>query len=763
LTAARDFQHPPVPVSRGPAPSSLAPWATIIATVSDAILIADDARRVVTFNAAAERMFGCAGADALGRSLEDFLPGVAGDAAPAAAGGARVVSARRPDGTTFDVEAFLSHTVADARTFHTAVLHDAAARRRDVEAHARLAALIASSDDAIVAKDLNGIVTDWNRGAEEIFGYTAAEMVGQSITRILPPERLPEEHHILATLRRGDRIDHFETERVRKDGRRITVSISVSPIRDGSGRVIGAAKIARDVTARTYADEAQARLAALVQSSDDAIVGKDLNGVITDWNGAAERIFGYTRDEVLGRSITILLPPERLAEEAHILATLRRGDRIDHFDTVRIRKDGTPVQVSISVSPIKDSRGRLIGAAKIARDVTARKQLEEEREQLLANERAARAEAEAANRAKDEFLSMVSHELRTPLAAMLGWVGVLRQGKLPAERVARALETIERNGRLQSELIDDLLDMSRIITGRLRLVMEPTRLQPVVQAALDAVRPDALAGGVELDVVLDPGARVVGDALRLQQVASNLLGNAVKFTPRGGRVEVRLESRDGDVRLVVRDTGRGIPAEFLPHVFEPFRQADDVKSRKKGGLGLGLAIVRHLVEQHGGRVEVASPGPDLGATFTVVLPVAPPRQPSPDDGGLPRLDGLRVLVVEDDDDAREGLRAVLEDRGALVTMATSTADARRHLHAFDLDVLVSDIRLPGEDAYELVQELQATERLRRVPAVAVTAYEAEGPERTRAAGFDAHFGKPVDLDALVGAIAALTSRQDDSP
>jgi PAS domain S-box-containing protein len=501
-------------------------------------------------------------------------------------------------------------------------------------------------------------------------------------------------------------------------------------------------------------------LAAIVDSADDAIVSKDLNATIMSWNAAAERIFGYTAEEAIGRPIIMLLPPERRHEEDTILATLRRGERIAHFETVRVRKDGRRISVSISVSPIRDSTGTIVGAAKIARDVTHQKEIEAERERLLASESAARAEAEAASRAKDEFLSVVSHELRTPLAAMLGWISVLRQGRLSPERMARALETIERSGRAQAALIDDLLDVSRIISGRLRLTMRPTHLAAVLHAAVESVRPDAVAAGVALTVTSDADVLVGGDDTRLQQVLANVLGNAIKFTPEGGRADVRLERVGEEARVTVRDTGCGISPAFLPHVFDPFRQGDDVISRKTRGLGLGLAIVQELVHRHGGTVAVDSAGEGLGTTVTVTLPALPLAAGVEHEADGARLDGVRILVVDDDRDTRAALRAVLEDRGALVLLATSASEARRHMAAVRPDVLVTDIRLPGEDGYALLRALRGDPSTPGLPAVAITAYEAdETSERALAAGFHAHFGKPFDPDALIGTIAALAGQK----
>ena len=548
------------------------------------------------------------------------------------------------------------------------------------------------------------------------------------------------------------------------DGQVRRLASSVVIVRDAGGRPLRAIGTAVDITRRERPEEAQARLAAIVEGSDDAIIGKSLDGIVTSWNQGAERIFGYTAEEMVGSPLSRLVPPDRPDEVPSILAAIRRGERVEHFDTERVRKDGQRIQVSLSISPIRDATGDVIGASKIARDVTDRKRAEEERERLLAEAKQARAEAEAASRAKDQLLSIVSHELRTPLASMLGWVRVLRQGKVSPERAARALQSIERSGRIQAELIDDLLDVSRIVTGRLRLNLTPVDLRAVAQAALDAIRPDAVGNDVRLEASLEAGGTVLGDAIRLQQIVSNLLSNAVKFTPAGGCVELRVERTDREARIVVRDTGRGITPELLPQIFEPFRQGDDVKTRKTGGLGLGLAIVRSLVQQHGGTVKPESAGEGTGSTFTVTLPLmdATIIEPADREDGLPalpvpRLDGLRVLIVDDELEACEPLGVLLEERGAKVTMVASVPDARAALDNWEPDVLVSDIRMPGEDGYALVRELRATGRLRAVPAVAITGYHQEG-DRVAAAGFHACFRKPVEPDGLVTLLASLAGR-----
>ncbi|MCA1643726.1 MAG: response regulator [Acidobacteria bacterium] len=401
-------------------------------------------------------------------------------------------------------------------------------------------------------------------------------------------------------------------------------------------------------------------------------------------------------------------------------------------------------------------------AAALKLEVAERKQAEEERARMLVREQAARADAELANRTKDEFLATLSHELRTPLTAILGWSRLLRTSKFEGEQLARALETIERNARSQSQLIDDLLDVSRIITGKLRIDAQPIELVPIVEAAIDSIRPAAEAKSIRFEVALDPAAgRVSGDADRMQQVVWNLFSNAVKFTPEGGRVAVRLERTGSHTRISVADTGAGIDAKFLPYIFDRFRQADGSTTRKHGGLGLGLAIVRHLVELHGGEVSVRSEGAERGSTFQVVLPLLEggangSSSTSSDAAPTPAevegtaaavaspLGGLCVLVVDDEADTRDWIAAVLRRNGAAVRSCASAAEALRLLEAWEPDALVSDIGMPREDGYSLIKKVRKSGAGSRVPAVALTAYASgEDRERALAAGFQEHLVKPV--------------------
>jgi PAS domain S-box-containing protein len=522
---------------------------------------------------------------------------------------------------------------------------------------------------------------------------------------------------------------------------------------------------------KAEADELRGRLAAIVASSDDAIVSKTLDGVIVTWNQGAERIFGYEADEVVGKPITILIPPDHLDEEPMILERLRRGDRIDHYQTIRRRKDGTLINVSLSVSPVRNAAGEIIGASKIARDITESRRMQNEREEALQAERVARAEAERLSGLKDEFLATLSHELRTPLNAVLGWSALMRQLPVDSPDHIRGLETIERNARAQAQIIGDLLDMSRIISGKVQIDVQPVDLTESISAALEAVRPSADAKKLRLRTTLGGKAsRIRGDPNRLQQIFWNLLSNAVKFTPSGGHVDVVMERVSSHVEVSVEDSGIGIKPEFLPFVFDRFRQGDPSTTRRHSGLGIGLSIVKQLVELHGGTVRVKSPGEHLGATFIVRLPVSVIH----DDGGrrrarvsfgdvdvasvaLPSLAGVTALVVDDEADARELVSRLVEDRGGRAVPAESANEALEAIAKGSIDILVSDIGMPDVDGYQLVRQVRALESpARNLMAIALTAY-ARTDDRQRAllAGYQMHLAKPIDPRELIAGIASL--------
>lgn len=647
------------------------------------------------------------------------------------------------------------------------------------EVAARLAAIVESSDDAIVSKTLDGVITSWNHAAERMFGYAPAEAIGRNITLIIPPDRLEEETRVLASIRAGRRVEHFETIRVTKDGRQVAVSLTVSPVKDSSGRIIGASKVARDVSERRRGEIAQARLAAIIESSEDAIISKTLDGVITSWNGAAERVFGWTAAEAIGQHITLIIPEEYREEERGVLARLRRGDRIDHFETVRQRKDGQLLDVSITVSPIRDGRGTIVGASKVARDISAQRILEQARQALLEREQAARTEAEDLNRSKDQFLATLSHELRTPLNAIYGWARMLEGGGLDPAAMRNATQAILRNSTIQVQLIEDLFDVSRVITGNMRLDVRPMNVFAPLEAALDTVRPAAAAKGIRLDTALDPRATpIMGDPGRIQQVVWNLLVNAVKFTPKGGRVELRLRRVNSHIQIMVSDTGEGIAPDQVAHLFERFRQADTGPTRRHTGLGIGLSLVKHLVELHGGTVSGMSAGLGQGSTFTVQLPVSvvqvqPPSRPRPEprsaedpDIGSVKPVSLRdvhVLVVDDDEESRELASLVLTNAGAETRTAPSAREAMALLEEWPPDVLVSDLEMPEEDGFSLLRRARRASLLRnrKLPALALTAYgRSEDRVRVLAAGFNLHLAKPADPTELVLAVASLVGRTE---
>jgi PAS domain S-box-containing protein len=898
-----------------------------------------------------------------------------------------------------------------------------------------LSAIIESAEDAIVSKTLDGIITSWNKGAEHIFGYTADEVIGKPVNILIPPDHSNEEPAILARLRRGERIEHYETVRVRKDGTLVAISLTVSPIRGPEGQIIGASKIARDITEKKRTEEALRRreeeLTDFIENSTVGLHWVGADGSILWANQAELDLLGYTREEYIGRHIAEFHADEPVIGD--ILHRLMNREALHDYEARLRCKDGSTRHVLIN-SNVMWEGDTFIHTRCFTRDITERKraevELHESRRQLevlLASEQAARAEAERqrdftrrvledaplaigvmegadhrfvianrqtceltglseeqflgrphrevvpdadtvvgpildrvyttglsetdeidvdlpkgrrqllvtwtalpgrdggprsvlylslditerkrveaalresewqlrtmadavpqlvwmagpdghifwynqrwydytgttpaemegwgwesvhdpemlprvaerwrasletgepfemefplkgadgvfrwfltrvnplrdsqgrivqwfgtntdvdeqrrtahqlreANRLKDEFLATVSHELRTPLTAVLGWAHLLRGGQLDEKSARGALETIERNARAQSQLIDDLLDVSRIITGKLRLDVRQVDPSSFIESAIEALRPAAEAKDIRIQKVMDTGLlSVAGDPARLQQVVWNLLSNALKFTPKGGRVQVRLERINSHIEIAVSDTGVGIKPEFLPHVFERFRQADQTTTRHHGGLGLGLAIVRHLVELHGGTVQVESPGEGQGATFVVKLPVVPiyrkenlaervhpsARETLPSYECPDRLDGLKVLVVDDEADARELLRVGIGQCGAKVTTASSVQEALEAIEKEKPDILISDIGMPVEDGYELIRRVRAlpAESGGKIPAIALTAY-ARTEDRLQAlrAGYQMHLPKPVEMAELVAVAASLIQR-----
>ena len=914
------------------------------------------------------------------------------------------------------------------------------------EAKFRLAAIVESSDDSIVSEGLDGVIQSWNNAAVRLFGYSATDMIGRSIGRLVPTDLIAEQAAAVERVKRGERVDPFETIRLHRFYGPIRVLVTMSPLRTAKGKVIGAVEIARDVAERVRA-EADLRLAkakneqsagqlrAVIDAMSEGVVVADAEGNLLEWNRSALTSHGFSADEALrvplseaadyfklldgdrelpldqwpmsrvlrgetftdaeygvrrldmplelvisysgrpvldslGRLMLAVLTLHDITEERSAQTQLRdtaerlslaldaaeQGDFvwntqtdtavlsekaasifgvvpgvlvnreamrqfIDPVDRDRTRRaaeaslaagtdydmeyrvrrpDGRVVWVNargryeldergrprrmfgviaditarkLAEQQLRDSREWLELAVSIAQmgtfqldftqslvtlndagravygytadaplsfdavssrihpadfgnvsrqvdgalrsdgprrfdvehrivrtdgqvrwlrvrgrslfeesaghatrcvgtflDVTEQKEAEQQREQLLAAEQAARADAEHAGRMKDEFLSTLSHELRTPLNAILGWSQILAGPTTTPEEWTAGLDVIARNARSQAQIIDDLLDMSRIISGKVRLEVAPTDLAATVLTAVDTVRPTATAKGVTLAVSMDHDCGLIsGDASRLQQVLWNLLVNAIKFTPTGGQVRLTTRGTADTAQLEVADTGEGISAAFLPHVFERFRQSDASTTRRHGGLGLGLAIVKQLSELHGGTVAAASPGPGQGTTFTLTLPLTPPPRTAdfagamlPDAALAPPvargvLSGLRVLVVDDEADARAMVRRILADRGAAVTTAASADEALRLLAAAVPDLIVSDVGMPGTDGYTLISRVRAGGFAG--PALALTAYaRAEDRERAMAAGFTSHLAKPVEPLVLADTVTRLAGR-----
>ncbi len=606
------------------------------------------------------------------------------------------------------------------------------------------AAIVDSAEDAIISKNLEGVIQTWNRAAERIFGYLPDEVVGKSITLLIPPDRLAEEQEILTRIKRGERIEHYEAVRVTKDGRRIPVSLTVSPIKNARGEIVGASKIARDISERKEAERIRAHFAAIVESAEDAIISKDLDGVIQSWNMGAERIFGYRPEEAIGRSITMLIPPERQAEEPEILARVRNGERLMHYETVRVTKDGRRIPISLTISPIKNVSGEIIGASKIARDISER----------IGIENALR----EAERRKDEFLAMLAHELRNPLTPIRTGLDIIQKNLGDPKRRQWALEVIDRQLMQLGRVIDDLLDLARIVNGNIALKKDVVSLHALVSSAVEASRALIHSRRHELRVDLPtPDVSLYVDPVRMTQALTNLLMNAAKYTSPGGTIAVEGRVKDGSAYIRVSDTGRGIDAALLPKVFDPFVQGKTNYARTDGGLGIGLSIVRRIVEMHDGSVSAFSRGPNTGSEFSIKLPVptdvvgnvfaAEERR----DHGARR----RVLIVDDNHDVADVIAAYLMVSGHDVAQHYSGIGVAEKALEFRPDAIVLDLGLPGRDGFEVAEELRRHANFQQVPIIAISGYsQPKDIERSRAAGINFHMTKPVDSELLVKLIDA---------
>jgi two-component system, chemotaxis family, CheB/CheR fusion protein len=629
---------------------------------------------------------------------------------------------------------------------------------------AELRTTLRSIGEAVLAADEFARVTFVNPVAEKLTGWNESEARGRpaaDVFRTLHETTREElDNPVARVLRDGAGIGLASRTILKsRDGGERLVSASAAPIRDDAGRVSGVVLVFRDVTERRAAERELQRLAAIVSSSEDAIVAESLDGTITAWNAAAERLFGYSASEVIGRSIDLLDPAGPEDATGVTLIRIRKGERVQQYDTTRRRKDGQRVSVSISVSPILDGDGRIIGASKIARDIGERKRSEAALRASAAALEAAKKSAEDANRAKDHFLAALSHELRTPLTPALATAQVLEMRADLPEDIRSSIEAIRRNIELEGLLVDDLLDLTKIARGKIELRRESLDLHTIVESAAQICRSEALAKRQALTV--DLAARehfAEADAARLQQVLWNLIKNAVKFTPDGGSITVRTENPSpGRVRLSVADTGVGIRPDLLARIFEPFQQGEDPELRR-GGLGLGLSICKNLVELHGGAIRVESGGEGRGAVFSVELTATLPKpvtgaQRIAGETAAPGRKPLSILVVEDHADTATALAQLLDSEGHAVTTAGTLADAVALYRQRPFDLFITDLGLPDGSGHDLLRQLR---QIRPARGIVLSGYGMDADiARSSVEGFEEHLIKPVNIRRLVAAISRI--------
>ena len=624
---------------------------------------------------------------------------------------------------------------------------------------ARLGAIIESSDDAIVSKSLEGVILSWNPAAERIFGYSAEEIVGTSIFRLIPPELHDEERDILSRVARAERIPHVETTRIRKDGTTFPIDLSVSPIRDASGNIIGASSFKRDITERRRAEEIAARLAAIVQSSADAIISKSLDGIILTWNTAAERMYGFRADEVVGRSSYSVVPPELEKEERDILRTVASGGLVEHYETIRARKDGSRIHISLSISPIRDLHGTVIGAASIQRDITERKRAEE------AVRQASKMEAIGA------LAGGLAHDFNNQLHALSGFAHFVSRdpGLGPAGR--QDLQEIQKLAERMASLTRQLLAFAR------QQVLSPETLD--LNTAVEDTRPmlqRLIGSNVEIQLQLAQGPRWVRiDRAQLTQILLNLVVNGRDAMPAGGRLIIRTDTLEVSpnhvidrlgravepgafAELSVTDTGGGIAAEHLPHIFEPFYTTKEVGQ----GTGLGLATVEGIVSQSGGHIQVES-GLGRGTSIRMLLPLTSEPEPKPLEGmpdRVPTRRLARIIVVDDEDAVRSVIARTLQGEGYEVLAARHGKEALSYISQVGgvVDLVLTDLVMPTIGGQELTDHLA-----RRYPNISVVWMSGHPRE---IASRDAHASharaflqKPVSPHHLLHTVDQVLQRQ----
>ncbi len=620
---------------------------------------------------------------------------------------------------------------------------------------------LSSIGDGVISTDAAGRVTFLNRIAESLTGWKQAEVLGRPLPDIFHiidhQTRGTVENPALSALRERKIVGLARhTLLIARDGAQRPIDDTAAPMLDASGATVGAVLVFRDVSERLRAEEVQARLAAIVESSEDAIVSKTLEGIILSWNAGAERLFGYTAAEAIGRSITLIIPPEREGEEREVLERLRRGERVEHFETVRVSKRGRRIDISLTVSPIRDATGRIVAASKVARDITDRKRAEEALRE--------------ADRLKDEFLALLAHELRNSLAPVRNGLQVIRLAAGDTHTVTQARAMMDRQVEHMVRIVDDLLDYSRISRNKMELRRARVLLTDVLRSAVETARPVVEAAGHELIISLPPEpVHLDADLTRLVQVFGNLLCNSAKYSERGGRIWLTAERRGGELVVSVRDTGMGIPAHAIPRIFDIFYQVDRGVERTTGGLGIGLALVKGLVQMHGGAVTAESAGLGKGSVFTVWLPIAetqteeaPPATPA----GAPAETGpkRRILVVDDLRDSALSMATIFRLLGNEVCTAHDGVEAVEAAERFQPEVVLMDVGMPRLNGYE------ATRRIREQPwgqgmvIIALTGFGQAGDRgRSQDAGCNGHLVKPINLSDLEKLLAELTPSDSGGP
>jgi two-component system CheB/CheR fusion protein len=737
-------------------------------SIGDAV-IATDARGQVTFmNRVAESLTGSAYNDALGKPLEQVFQIVDEQTRRAVENPVRralqqgvmvgpanhaVLIARNGTARAIENKAAPMRTDENGTTGVVLVFRDITERRaadRDLlQSREQLRITLSSIGDAVVATDGEGRVTYVNPVAEGLLGYSLEQVTGRPLVEVFNIinefTRQTAENPVERVLRDGYVVGLANhTLLLRADGTEVPIDDSAAPINDASGRIVGVVLVFRDVTERRRAQRAQSMIAAIVESSDDAIISKDLEGRIRTWNVGAERLFGYREEEVIGRSITLLIPADHGDEETMILKRIRKGERVDHYETVRVRKDGRRIDVSLTVSPVRNADGVVVGASKIARDITERKRIEG---QLL-----------EADKQKDNFLALLAHELRNPLAPISNAVKILEITRPGDRDLLTYCELIDKEMVQITRLLDDLLDVSRITRGKLTLQKERIDLATVVDSAVQTSRPVIDEAGHKLTVNLPPEPLMLdADPMRLAQVFLNLLNNAAKFTETGGEIRLDVQRKENHAIARVIDSGAGISPDLLPRIFDMFVQGSTVTERKYGGLGLGLTLARDIVEFHGGNIEARSAGSGEGSEFIVSVPLAGvtslPETTDTDVGtAMPRTrqSRTRIVVVDDNKNQALSLQRLLEAMGHEVHVAYDGASAMKLLGNVVPDFALIDLGLPRISGYDLAQWLRGQPQFRNVTLIAETGWgREEDRRRAREAGFDYHLVKPIDHKQLV--------------